>query len=91
MLLSTTRHVMMISANDLIALYMGLELKSLALYVIASFHRETCARPRRASSISSSARCPPACCSMALAGLRLHWLDQLRRHRRGAHGRPISA
>ncbi len=32
--------MMMISANDLIALYVGLELQSLALYVLAAFHRE---------------------------------------------------
>jgi len=31
--------MMMISANDLIALYVGLELQSLALYVLAAFHR----------------------------------------------------
>ncbi len=30
----------MISANDLIALYLGLELQSLALYVMAAFHRD---------------------------------------------------
>jgi NADH-quinone oxidoreductase subunit N len=32
--------MMMISANDLISLYMGLELQSLALYVVASIHRD---------------------------------------------------
>lgn len=32
--------LMMISANDLIALYLGIELQSLSLYVIASFHRD---------------------------------------------------
>ena len=32
--------LMMISANDLIALYLGVELQSLALYVIASFQRD---------------------------------------------------
>ena len=39
-LLSTIGMLMMISANDLIALYLGLELQSLAAYVIASFHRD---------------------------------------------------
>ena len=40
--------LMMVSANDLISLYIGLELQSLALYVIAAFRRDTlCARPRR--------------------------------------------
>ena len=32
---------MMVSANDLMALYMGLELQSLSLYVIASFRRDS--------------------------------------------------
>ena len=39
-LLSTLGMLMLISANDLIALYVGLELMSLALYVVAAFHRE---------------------------------------------------
>jgi len=39
-LLSTTGMLMLISAADLIALYLGLELMSLALYVVAAFDRE---------------------------------------------------
>jgi NADH-quinone oxidoreductase subunit N len=39
-LLSTLGMMLMISANDLITLYMGFELQSLALYVIAAFHRD---------------------------------------------------
>jgi len=39
-LLSTTGMMMMISASDLIALYLGLELQSLALYVVAAFRRD---------------------------------------------------
>ncbi len=39
-LLATIGMMVMISANDLIALYMGLELLSLSSYVIASFHRD---------------------------------------------------
>jgi NADH-quinone oxidoreductase subunit N len=38
--LSTIGMLMMISANDLIGLYLGIELQSLAAYVIASFHRD---------------------------------------------------
>ncbi|GJD54936.1 NADH-quinone oxidoreductase subunit NuoN [Methylobacterium dankookense] len=38
--LSTIGMMVMVSANDLIALYLGLELQSLAAYVIASFHRD---------------------------------------------------
>jgi len=40
MLFSTLGMMMMISANDLIALYLGLELQSLALYVLAAYHRD---------------------------------------------------
>ena len=39
-LFSTLGMMMMISANNLMSLYMGLELQSLSLYVIASFHRD---------------------------------------------------
>jgi NADH-quinone oxidoreductase subunit N len=39
-LLSTIGMMMMISANDLIGLYLGLELQSLSAYVIASIHRD---------------------------------------------------
>jgi len=39
-LLATLGMMMMISANDLISLYVGLEMQSLALYVIAAFHRD---------------------------------------------------
>lgn len=39
--LATLGMLMMISANDLISLYMGLELQSLALYVVAAFHRDS--------------------------------------------------
>ena len=38
----------MISAGDLIALYLGLELMSLALYVVAAFHRDNVRRPKPA-------------------------------------------
>jgi NADH-quinone oxidoreductase subunit N len=38
--LATLGMLMMISANDLIGLYLGLELQSLALYVVASIHRD---------------------------------------------------
>ncbi len=40
-LLATTGMLMMISAYDLIALYVGLELQSLALYVAAAFKRDS--------------------------------------------------
>jgi NADH-quinone oxidoreductase subunit N len=40
-LLATTGMMMMISAADLISVYIGLELQSLALYVIAAFKRDS--------------------------------------------------
>ncbi len=40
-LLGTTGMLMMISANNLLSLYVGLELQSLSLYVIASFNRDS--------------------------------------------------
>jgi NADH-quinone oxidoreductase subunit N len=40
-LLSTAGMMVMISANDLITLYVGLELQNLALYVVASFNRDS--------------------------------------------------
>ncbi|MSO92170.1 MAG: NADH-quinone oxidoreductase subunit NuoN [Rhodospirillales bacterium] len=39
-LFATLGMMMMISANDLIALYLGLEMQSLSLYVIAAFQRD---------------------------------------------------
>ena len=40
-LLATTGMMMLISATDLIALYLGLELMSLALYVVAAINRDS--------------------------------------------------
>jgi len=40
-LLATLGMMMMVSANGLIALYMGLELQSLALYVVAAINRDS--------------------------------------------------
>ena len=46
--LSVVGMMLMVSAGDLIALYMGLELQSLALYVVATMNRDSTARPKRA-------------------------------------------
>jgi NADH-quinone oxidoreductase subunit N len=40
-LLSTLGMMLMISANDMIALYLGLELQSLAIYVLAAINRDS--------------------------------------------------
>jgi NADH-quinone oxidoreductase subunit N len=39
--LSAFGMMLMVSANDLIALYMGIETQSLALYILAAFHRDS--------------------------------------------------
>src|SRR5262249_45467644 len=41
MLFATSGMLLMISANDLISLYLGLEFQSLALYVVAAFQRDS--------------------------------------------------
>lgn len=40
MMLSTLGMMLMVSANNFLTLYVGLELQSLALYVLAAFHRD---------------------------------------------------
>ena len=40
-LFATVGMMMMVSANNLLALYLGLELQSLSLYIIAAFHRDS--------------------------------------------------
>ena len=47
MLFATLGMMVMISANDLISLYLGLELQILALYVRRRLPARPCARPRR--------------------------------------------
>ncbi|MEX6723594.1 NADH-quinone oxidoreductase subunit NuoN [Parapedomonas caeni] len=41
LLLATLGMLMMLSANDLLSLYLGLELQSLALYVLAAYQRDS--------------------------------------------------
>ncbi|MBF0560677.1 MAG: NADH-quinone oxidoreductase subunit NuoN [Alphaproteobacteria bacterium] len=40
LIFATLGMMMMVSANDLMALYLGLELQSLSLYVLAAYHRD---------------------------------------------------
>jgi NADH-quinone oxidoreductase subunit N len=40
-LLATLGMMMMVSANDFLALYLGLEIQSLSLYVLAAYHRDS--------------------------------------------------
>jgi NADH-quinone oxidoreductase subunit N len=64
-LLATTGMMVMVSANDLLTLYLGLELQSLALYVSPASTGIRSAPAKPASSISCSARCRPGCCFTA--------------------------
>ncbi len=41
LLFATIGMMMMVSANDFLSLYVGLEMQSLSLYVLASFHRDS--------------------------------------------------
>ena len=56
----------MVSAGDLISLYVGVELQSLALYVLAAFRRDDAKALRgRPEVFRARARSRPACCSTA--------------------------
>jgi NADH-quinone oxidoreductase subunit N len=68
-LLATTGMLMLISAADLIALYLGFELMSLSLYVMAAIDRDNPAD--QGGPLLSSARSPPASRSTAPPDLRL--------------------
>ena len=86
-LLATAGMGMMISANDLISLYLGLELQSLALYVMAAIRRDD----QRSSEAGLKyfvlgALVVRHAALRRLADLRLHRLHQLRRNCR--RGRP---
>ncbi len=63
--LSTLGMLLMLSANDLITLYLGLELSSLALYVIAAFNRDSVRSTEAGLKYFVLGSCPPACCSTA--------------------------
>ena len=66
--LSVVGMMTMVSARDLIVLYMGLELQSLALYVVAAFRRDSLALDRGGAEVlRARARCPRGCCSTARA------------------------
>ena len=79
-LLATAGMMLMISANDLIALYLGLELQSLALYVVAGHPARRRALQRGRPQILRAGRAVLRHAALRrLADLRLHRLDRLRR------------
>ena len=83
--LSTVGMLVMISANDLIALYLGLELQSLSAYVIASFHRDNLRSTEAGLKYFVLGALSSGHAALRrLARLRLHRHSLLRGHRDGA-------
>ena len=64
-LLSTLGMMVLISAGDLIMLYLGLELMSLALYVVAASNRDNVKSTEAGLKYFVWARCRLECCSTA--------------------------
>ena len=83
-LLSTVGMGMLISAGDLIALYLGLELMSLALYVVAASNRDSVQIDRGRPEVFRARRAVVGDAALRLlADLRLHRQRVVRRHRQG--------
>ena len=64
-LLATVGMMLMLSANDMIAVYLGLELQSLTLYVLSSFKRDSAKATEAGLKYFVLGLCRQACCSMA--------------------------
>jgi NADH-quinone oxidoreductase subunit N len=74
--------MVLISAGDLIMLYLGLELMSLALYVVAASNRDNAQIDRSRPEVFRARRAVVGHAALRrLADLRLHRHRQLRRHR----------
>ena len=90
--LSAVGMMTMVSARDLIVLYMGLELQSLALYVVAAFRRDTLRSTEAGlkyfvlGALSSGLLLYGASLTYGFAGT-----TALRRHRRGDRRRAAAA
>jgi len=83
--LSVIGMMVMVSAGDLMALYMGLELQSLALYVMAAMRRDSVKSTE--AGLKWGAVVGPAAVR-GFAGVRLCWDDRLCRDRFDPDGRP---
>ncbi len=86
MLLASLGMMLMVSSNSFLSLYMGLELQSLALYVLAAFNRDNLRSDRSGPQIFRPGR--PVVRHAALrhlADLWLHRFDRVRGHRQGHH------
>ena len=79
-LLATLGMCMLVSAQSLIALYLGLELMSLALYVIAAFHRDDARGASRRDLVQPVAAVDdPNALGTQIAQHFGHWLQKLGR------------
>ena len=71
--LCTIGMMVMVSANDLIALYLGLELQSLAAYVIAAFHRDDArSHTSNEQTLNLSKRARPSTLELSLIAHELY-------------------
>ena len=88
-MLATLGMMVMVSANDLISLYVGLELQSLALYVVAAMNRDNAkATEAGLKYFVLGALSLRHAALRRVAGLRLHRPDPARRdHPRHRDGR----
>ena len=83
-LLSTTGMLMLISAADLIALYLGLELMSLALYVVAAINRNSLRSTEAGLKYFVLGALSSGHAALwRVADLRIYRHGELRRHRQG--------
>ena len=76
LLLAAAGMGMMISANDLISLYMGIELQSLALYVVAAINRDSLRSTEAGLNILSQRFVIGYVALRRVSDLRLFRLDQ---------------
>ena len=83
MLLATLGMMLMVSASSFLSLYMGLELQSLALYVLAAFNRDHLRSTEGGPEIFRAGGAVVRHDAVRhFADLRLHRHDRFRRHRR---------
>ncbi len=66
-MLATLGMLLMVSANDMLTLYMGLELQSLALYVVAAINRDSVRSTEAGLKYFVLGALSSACCSMVSA------------------------
>ena len=68
MLFSIVGQCVMVTANELIMIFIGLEISSIASYILAGYLRDDRATTNPRSNISCWAPSPPRSCSTASPG-----------------------